>query len=321
MRIDAETLGMRISRLERMVAETAVPENASEDAKHILRTAPRVLGDIKAVLQAGDPLAAPKLPEVLKQAETWIQWAVGTVNAVVTEKAIKSGKGADPSFSADQRLMNRIMQFALTKIDGPSYLVLIREFAGEDSVQGNTVYMDPGEETEAFSQWFMHDIVLPGESLRLIDSFAKAELGKLLADEQAILRSRLMDRPSIYKVVEFTKDPETGERLGAYLVQDLLSPGEVLLIRDKSTSRSLDKGAIFIGRAIPVDGEDGVHCPMGAVLELPPKLWSLLSGSINKWRRKYSQKNVKVGAQSFFRTHHARLRGKIRAIQSGHSRY
>ncbi|MDR3569864.1 MAG: hypothetical protein P4L43_17715 [Syntrophobacteraceae bacterium] len=139
MRIDVETLKMRISRLELMVAETAVPKNAPEDAKHILKTAPRVLEDINAVLQAGDTLAARKLHEVLKEAETWIQWAVGTVSAVVSEKAIKSGKGADPSFSADQRLLNRIMQFAITKIDGPLYLTLIREFAGEDSVRGNTV--------------------------------------------------------------------------------------------------------------------------------------------------------------------------------------
>ena len=311
---------MRISRLERMVEETAVPENAPEDARHILKTAPRVLKEIGTALQDNDPGAARQLHEALNEAETWIQWAVGTVNAVVTEKAIKSGKGADPSFSANQRLMNRIMQFAITKIDGPSYLALIREFAGEDSVQGNTVYMDPGEETEAFSQWFMHDIVLPGESQRLIDSFAKAELDKLPRDEQAILRSRLMDRPSIYKVVELTKDRETGARLDTYLVQDLLSPDEVLRIRDKSTSRTLGQGAVFIGRAIPIDGED-LHCPMGAVLELPPKLWSLLSGHINKWCRKYSQKKANVAAQSFFRTHHARLRGKIRAIQSGDSMY
>ncbi len=321
MRIDVETLKMRISRLERMVAETAVPQNAPEEAKHILGTAPRVLEDIKAMLQAGDPLSAHKLHEVLKEAETWIQWAVGTVGAVVSEKAIKSGKGADPSFSADQRLLNRVMQFAITKIDGPSYLALIREFAGEDSVRGNTVYMDPVEESEAFSQWFMHDIVLPGESQRLIDSFAKAELDKLPADEQTMLRPRLMDRPSIYKVVKFTKDRETGERLDTYLVQDLLSPDEVLRIRDKSTSRALDLRAIFVGRAIPVDGEDRVHCLMGAVLELPPKLWSLLSGSIDEWYREYCEKNADVGAQSFFRTHHARLRRKIQAIQSRHSRY
>lgn len=297
MRIDTETLKMRISRLERMVEETAVPENAPEDAKHILRTAPRVLGDINAVLRAGDPLAVRKLHEVLKEAETWIQWAVGTVSAVVSEKAIKSGKGADQSFSAEQRLLNRIMQFAITKINGPAYLALIREFAGEDSVCGNTVYMDPGEESEAFSQWFLHDIVLPGESQRLIDSFAKAEMDKLPADERVILGSRLRDRPSIYKVVKFAKDPQTSERLGTYLVQDLLSRDEVLRIRDKSTSRTLDRGAIFIGRAIPVDGEDQVHCLMGAVLELPPSYgpffrspWTSGTGNIMKRTRMQKQR-------------------------------
>ena len=108
MRIDVETLRMRISRLERMVAETTVPENAPEEAKRILRTAPRLLKETERALQPGDPLAAQRLHEELKETETWIQWAVGTVNAVVSGEAIKSGKGGDPLFSVDQRLMNRI---------------------------------------------------------------------------------------------------------------------------------------------------------------------------------------------------------------------
>ena len=51
-----------------------------------------------------------------------------------------------------------------------------------------------------------------------------------------------------------------------------------------------------------------------------PKLWSLLSGSIDEWYREYCEKNANVGAQSFFRTYHARLRRKIQAVHSEHSR-
>ncbi|MGC8494316.1 MAG: hypothetical protein ACP5SH_21545 [Syntrophobacteraceae bacterium] len=48
-----------------------------------------------------------------------------------------------------------------------------------------------------------------------------------------LLRPHLMERPSIYEVVKFSKDREAGERLDSYLVQGLLSPDEVLRVRDE----------------------------------------------------------------------------------------
>ena len=251
MNINIETLQMRISRLKRMVSECPIPVDEPEEIKHILKTAPKLLQDAEQALRLKDPSVLQQLHEILKVAETNIEWSVGTVNGRVAAESIKPGKGIDPSLPADQRLLNRIMQFLLTKIDGPSYLTLVREFAGEDSVQGNTVYMDPGEESEAFSQWMIHDIKLPGESQRLIDLFAKAEISKLPPDEQNLLKARLADRPSIYKVVKMGRDLEIHSKKDTYLVQDLLSPDYVIRIRDKSTSRNLSQGAIFMGRAIP----------------------------------------------------------------------
>ena len=70
--------------------------------------------------------------------------------------AVRSGQVADPTLPADQRLLNRVTQFLLTKIDGPRYLSLIREFAGDDAVQGTTVYMDTGEESETPAPRLLH---------------------------------------------------------------------------------------------------------------------------------------------------------------------
>ncbi|MBU0967120.1 MAG: hypothetical protein KKA54_12165, partial [Proteobacteria bacterium] len=68
---------------------------------------------------------------------------------------------------------------------------LVREFAGEDAVQGDTVYMDPVDEVEAFSQWLIHDIPLPSEKQSVIESFVQEESSNLPADELALLKLQL----------------------------------------------------------------------------------------------------------------------------------
>ena len=321
MNINFETLQNRISRLNRMVAECPTPVDEPEVIKNILKTAPNVLQDFEQTLRLKNQSELQQLHEVLKVAETNIEWAVGTVKGRVAVEAIKSGKGIDPSLPTDQRLLNRITQFTMTKINGPLYLSLVREFAGEDSVQGTTIHMDPVEESEAFSLWMIHDIKLPGESQRLIDSFAKAEMSKLPPDEQSLLKAHQADRPSIYKVVKMERDPETQGKKDTYLVQDLLSPDYVIRIRDKFTSKSLSQGAIFMGRAIPVDtSSDCLFGVMGSISEYHAKLWFFLSGSIDKWSKEYFEKNPNSTTQDFFRIHHARMRREIRDIISAHSR-
>ena len=265
-----------------------------------------------------DPLSLEQLNVVLKQAEIMIEWAVGTVYGKSFAETVKSGKGTDSSLLVDKRLLDRITRFLATKISRSSYSSLVREFAGEDSVQGDTVYMDPGEETEAFSQWLIFDIKLPGESQRLIDLFAKTELAKLPSDEQGLLKVRLADRPSIYKVVKMGSAPK---EQGTYLVQDLLSPDCVIRIQDKSTSLSLQRGSIFMGRAIPVVSSDSLFGVMGSIAEYPAKLWNFLSGPVDNWSKEYYKANPNSGSQDFFRSHHARLRGEIRNIVVRHARY
>jgi len=305
MRIDTEVLRMRISRLRQLISDTCVPSDAPEEIRHILDTTPTLFRDVEAAIQSNDPMALEHCHDLLKTMETYIEWAVGTVSGRIMAEEIKSGKDTNPSLNREQRLNNRITRFLMTKIDGPKYLSLVREFAGEDSVKGDTVYMDTRGETEDFSQWLLHDTVLPGESQRIIDLFATAELATLPSDEQDLLRMRLADRLSIYRVVKQSKNE-------IYLVQDLLSLDDIIRIKDRSTSLSLQKGSVFIGRALPIYTKDRLHCLMGTITELPNTLWSILSGSTGKSLRNYLEKNLGSTTQDFFRIHHAQLRREIR---------
>jgi hypothetical protein len=99
-----------------------------------------------------------------------------------------------------------------------------------------------------------------------------------------------------------------------YHAQDLLFPDVVIRIRDKSTSRSLHKGSVFAGRALPIHGSDGLFSVFGSIMSYPPKLWSILSSSINKWSKVYFAENPNSTKQDFFRSHHARIRCEIRDI-------
>jgi hypothetical protein len=136
MNITAETLGMKISRLKSMVAECPVPAlDTPQEIKHILKTTPQMLRDLEVALRLNDARTFGQIHEALLQTETLIEWAVGVVKGQVMGEAIKSGKAADPALPAEQRLLNRITQFLLTKIDGPLYTSLVREFAGEDAIQ------------------------------------------------------------------------------------------------------------------------------------------------------------------------------------------
>jgi hypothetical protein len=146
-------------------------------------------------------------------------------------------------------------------------------------------------------------------------------MSKLPPDEQSLLKAHQADRPSIYKVVKMERDPETQGKKDTYLVQDLLSPDYVIRIRDKFTSKSLSEGAVFMGRVIPIDSSnDSLFNVMGSINEYHLKLWSILSGSMDKWYKKFFKMNPNSTTQDFFRIHHARMRREIRDIVSAHSR-
>jgi len=233
---------MCIDRLKHLIADCPSGIDAPEEIRHILETAPQVLKNAENALQSNDPILFEQLHEALERTEVFVTWATATIKGQGTAQAIKNGREADPLLPVEDRLLNRILKFSLTKVDGPTYLQLVKEFAGDDAVSGNTVYMDPTGETEAFSQWLVHDICLPGQQKRLIDIFAEKHSAELPDDEKALLRLRQADHPSIYKVIDLSGDHEAP---GIYLIQDLLSPNDSLRIWDISSSKTLTRGPLF----------------------------------------------------------------------------
>lgn len=299
MRLNAETLQIRISKLRQLVAECPAPGNVQEEIKEILEVAPHRLKIAEDTLHLNVPLLFNQIHEALKKIEIDIEWAVGTVKGEKTVKSIKQGTDTNPDLPATERLNNRLLKFMLTQIDKDTYLGLFEEFGGK--IDGDTAYMDPGEETEAFSQWIIHDKKIPGKADVIIKMFAQKEMNNLSLDEQSLLKAYLKDWPSIFQVTQIKKN--------IYRVKDLLSDQEFKL-RDKATSKTLIKGSIFIGRVIPFNIGD-LYYPLGKILEIPSKLWEVLSDCLNEWSKEFFAAQPGTSAQDFYRYCNARIRRKI----------
>ncbi len=241
----------------------------------------------------------------------FIQWAVGLSAGKSIAESIQSGAPPDLAASAQKRLNQRMTQFLMEHVGQDKYLGLIREFCGEEAVQGNTVYMDPTRESEAFAQWIMHDKIVPGFSKRMIELFAD-KVGELPSDEKHLLESQLRDRPSIYRVVKMRSDKSLKLEKGTYLAQDILSQEKRFLkVQDRSTSISLKQGDIFIGRAMPADKEFGAYLLLGSVTQLPKSLWEKLSILIEKWKEEYASSSPNSSEKDFFRAYHLCIRNFI----------
>ncbi len=323
MQITVDTLKMQISRLKQLVAECPTPgENVELEIQHILQTAPKILQDAESSIQSGDQVVLEQVHEMLKETGGFIEWAVGSVKGDMYAEKVRCGAGIDATLPADKRLLDRLTRYMMSKIDGPTYLDRVMEFAGDDAVQGDTVHMDPTIEVEAFSQWFIHDIPLPGEKKTAIELFAQEESSKLPADEQALLELHLKDRPSIYKVIDSSQGPQGSGIQGGYTARDMLTEDDTIQIWDVATSMSLQKGAIFIGRAIPVDAKaENLFSLLGTVTELPQKLWDKLYDSITSWSAEYFAQNKSASSIDFFRACHARIWRKINEISGGYTPY
>lgn len=301
MKLKKPGLLIKIERLNQLVDELSDDFfGFPPQMQHILQTAPQALSDLKQALKRGNKETLMEVHAVLEEMETIIKYAAGMSAGESMAESIKSGASPDQSLSAAQRLNQPMTQFLTKYVDRERFSDLIREFCGEKAVQGNTIYMDPGGEMEAFTQWILFDKVLSGTSKRLAEMFA--EDGELPSDERSLLEAWLQDHPSIYRVTKMDKE----DKYGKYLVEDLLSE-KVFNIMDRSTLMSLDEGSIFIGRAFPATGEVSTYLLMGSVTEISEGLWGKLSVLVKKWRGEFSEE---VGAD-FFRAHHAQIQGFI----------
>jgi hypothetical protein len=304
-----------LNRLEKLKDTVSKPFNnfdqLPEQVQHIIKTAPQTLSDLEIALNQENPQDLLVINEVFNQLEMFIRWAVGVAAGKSMAESIRSGSLLDPTASAQQRLNQRMTKFLVEHIDEKRYLDLVKEFCGEEAVQGNTIYMDPTRESEAFAQWIVCDKVVPGFPKRLIELFADETLNDLPSDERHLLESQLQDRPSIYRVVKMDENIE--KQKGMYFAQDILSQKkeDFLCIQDRATSISLAQGAIFIGRAIPTNKEPKAYLLLGSITELPEKLWQKLSVFVQRWKEEYFFSFPHSSSTAFFRAYHARIRNFI----------
>lgn len=300
MKTSKASLKARITRLRRNLVQCPFADDIPEAARKILQTAPSVLKDLEEALIQGPPGTKHNVHVLLPQIETNVDWAIGMARGGQIANGVRQGQAPDPRNTAQQRLNQRFTAFIAKFIQADGFLALVREWAGDDVIQGDSIHLDP-HEVDAMSQWMMHDKILPGQSRRLIDMFAEQQLSALPADEQDWLLRYVEDRPSIYRVSDIVK----GE---GYNIQDLLGGG-TLKIRDRLSALSLTEEAVFVGRVIPVTAKKSdILCPLGSVTELPVPLWSELSILLQQWSGVFKKQYPQGSSMEFFRQHHAKIR-------------
>ena len=311
--VDRDSLKIRIARLKSMIKERPPTPDLPQTIQHILKTAPDSIRDLEITLQsATSPHVLEQINTVLHQMESYIEWAAGEAGGRKIAQNIRAGREPDSGLPPDRRLMERITSFMIGKIDKEVYSSLIRQWGGDDAVQGDIVSLDP-RELDALSQWIIFDVVLPGQSRRLIEMYAQEAINQLPDDERALLTAELNDRPSIYQVAKFPVDMKTHKRKPTYIVRDLLA-SEPLRIRDRATSLSLHQGAIFIGRAIPFNQKTATYTLLGSITEISSRVWSEVSVFMDESYKNYCEKIEGASVQGFFRSHHALLRQRLQEI-------
>lgn len=310
MKVDGESILFRIDRLKRDLASLPeVPEQPEFPAemRELLKLTPVVLTEIELSIRCGSPseplVDLEKIHQMLSLVESRVQWVKGAKGGERIADDVRNHREPAPVLPPDRRLLQRMTGFLMSRLDRSAFQNLAREWGGPGTVVGNTLRLDPGE-VDAFSQWLLHDRVLPGHSKRPIELFSEELAGFLPSDERSVLDSWLADRPSIYRVVKIRPE-ET------FLVRDLLEPEEVIRIQDQATSHALKKDDVFIGRAILQDESRKVYGLLGSILELPPPLWEKLSPFLEELSSQHFSRNPGATSQNFFRAHHARLRRKI----------
>jgi len=302
MEVNIDRLQLRILKLRQMLDTSPEYKGDQEEIKQIFNEAPQFLIDAEALLRSNDSTMLKQINDILETVESDIEWAVGAAKGDEIVKRIKDGTETHPDLPARERLLNRLLTFSMTIIDKQIYLELFQEFGGD--VDGDRAYMDPGEETEAFSQWLLDDKIVPGQSCVLLELFAQKKMQELPPDEQTLLSGYLKNWPSVFEVTEINK------KKNIYTVNDLLS-GKKLKFRDKSTVKTLKKNSIFIGRAIPFNVGKNLYYPLGKILELSGTLWKILSGHVHEWAGAYYREHPGASSQDFFRSINARLRRKL----------
>jgi len=178
------------------------------------------------------------------------------------------GSAATTTARAEDRLRNRIQDFAFQPRFEAEFEPALARFFGEEVTRTRTLVADEGEMPE-FLEWYFFDYpTRSGETI--IDIFAREEGEKLPERERELLD--LWRRWNRYRLFEVQKVmPGTG-----VVVEDLLS-GEVLEVHDRSASRSIQRWTILLARPLYTDR---LHFT-GTATSLPP----LKKGSVLDYSR------------------------------------
>ena len=90
MKITAETVKIRLSRLQRLVAESTIPADTPLDKQWALQMAPQMLRDLKCALLVNNNRSFGQILETMEEMESMIQWAVSADMGETMAEAIYS---------------------------------------------------------------------------------------------------------------------------------------------------------------------------------------------------------------------------------------
>jgi hypothetical protein len=298
MKLCKETFLVNISHLQDRLKNSPFQEDLSGEVKKILIEAPKLLERIKSDLNNNLIPDFNRLDQILQEISAAVIWACGESRGRIMAENAKAGNMNDLSIPVNMRLQQRQIIFLSEYLGVEGYLNLVKEWEGEDAVQGKTVHMDP-REIESFGYWMFHDKIIPGQNRRLIDIFVDKVMKELPEDEKTFLKALHTDRPSFYKVISLKKHQP-------YLVKDLLNNDE-LRIKDMLSSETLYQGAIFLGRSYLLDDEKKLFGLLGKIDVLTKELWIKLSPYIDEMLKKHRELNTKDA----FRACHIDIRKRI----------
>ncbi len=165
---------------------------------------------------------------------------------------------APPPSRNERALRERILEFTYQQRFAADMDRALRLYFGQEALQDGELALDETE-IPGFQEWYIHDYVT-SEGERIIDLFA-GEMGPRLPAAQRHLLDdwRRVNRCRLFEVQEVK--PGIG-----VTVQDLLN-GEVLQVKDISSSHSLRKWHVLLARPLLTEGR---LCFTGSMVPLSP---------------------------------------------------
>jgi hypothetical protein len=285
------------------LAEYLASPQVPPEVRPFLHEAPAMLEMVERSISAGEPVNSDEIEVLLQKTDSFLDDVTRHEDLIRAHLRSQTGVGLapDPSAPPHRRLSERLYGFVQRHLDPPTFIALVREWAGDEAFRGNAFVADRAVLAE-HSAWLVYDKTLPGQDRRGIELFAEAQGKGLPREEQAFLRHWLQDRPSIYRIESI----RSGKGFNA---RDLLDEA-VLRVRDQSNSRTLISGAIVLARFAPFEGGTD-HGLLGSLTAVPRKVWPRLEEFIDGLHEGFRRASPDADTLAFFRAHHAQIRRRL----------